>query len=309
MPLFALALIPLFGNRISAPRNGETLARDYAIDMLQSVEPYGILITAGDNDTFPLWYAQEVMGVRRDVTLANLSLMGTDWHVRQLQRRVTPLFDPAGAAPLWRQTHDSASHPLGTLVPQQWQRPTSPVFAATPAELDSIPGYTPLQHGTTMVAGNLTMHFSGDYALRSDLVTALLIHDNIGKRPIFFAISTASFPEQTLGLAGHLVLQGMVRKVMADSVKAGGDISDSQYLGMMIDMARTKTLMFEVYHTDTATRERPGGWYDPPSSDMLGTYLQLYAAFAPVLQEHGDAARAAAALRIAEGVRKAIDGR
>lgn len=309
MPLFALALIPLLGNRISAPRNGETLARDYAVDMLQSVEPYGILITAGDNDTFPLWYAQEVMGIRRDVTLANLSLMGTDWHVRQLRRRETPLFDPAGAAPLWRQAHDSASHPLGTPTTQQWQRPTSPVFAESLEELDLIPGYTALQPGTTMVAGNLTMHFSGEYASRSDLVTALLIHDNIGKRPIFFAITTANFPERTLGLAGHMVLQGMVRKVMVDSVKAGGEISDSQYLGMMVDMARSKTLMFEIYHTDTATRERPGGWYDPPSSDMLATYMQLYGAFAPVLQEHGDTAGAAKALTIAGKVRKAIEGR
>ena len=51
------------------------------------MEPYGILITAGDNDTFPLWYAQEVEGVRPDVTLANLSLMNTRWHLRQLRRR------------------------------------------------------------------------------------------------------------------------------------------------------------------------------------------------------------------------------
>src|SRR5215210_1548429 len=66
-PVLALALIPLLGNRVTATRADETLARDFAHDMLQSVEPYGILITAGDNDTFPLWYAQEVEGIRRDV--------------------------------------------------------------------------------------------------------------------------------------------------------------------------------------------------------------------------------------------------
>ena len=59
-PVLLLALIPLFGNHVTASRANETLARDFAIDMLESVEPYGILITAGDNDTFPLWYAQEV---------------------------------------------------------------------------------------------------------------------------------------------------------------------------------------------------------------------------------------------------------
>jgi hypothetical protein len=303
-----LALIPLVGNRVTAPRNHETLARDYAVDMLQSVEPYGILITAGDNDTFPLWYAQDVMGVRRDVTLANLSLMGTDWHVRQMRRRVTPAYDPAGAAPLWRHATDTSTAAAGAEPATTWARPTTPVFAESPAELDSIPTYTQLQPGTTMKAGTLTMHFAGQIASRSDLVTALLIHDNLGKRPIYFAITAATYPEETLGLQGHLLTQGMVRRVVADSLVAGGQISDSQYLGM-IDMARTRALMFGTYHTDTATRERPGGWYDPPSADMLGTYYQLYAAFAPVLLQHGDSAQAARASAIAEQVRRAIQGR
>src|SRR2546429_122375 len=59
-PVLLLALIPLWGNHLTASRKGETLARDFAFDLLQSVEPYGVLVTAGDNDTFPLWYAQEV---------------------------------------------------------------------------------------------------------------------------------------------------------------------------------------------------------------------------------------------------------
>ena len=81
------------------------MARDFAYDMLNSVEPYGILITAGDNDTFPLWYAQEVEGIRPDVTLANLSLMNTEWHLRQLARRKTPAFDPvAGRSGLARRS-------------------------------------------------------------------------------------------------------------------------------------------------------------------------------------------------------------
>ena len=302
-----LALIPLFGNRISAPRSGETLARDYAVDLLQSVEPYAILITAGDNDTFPLWYAQQVMGVRRDVTLANLSLMGTDWHVRQMRRRDTPDFDQAAAAPIWRLGTDSAAQPLGGAAPQAWTRPTTPIFAMSIPELDSIPGYTELQPGTTMVAGGLTMHFGNKVAMRSDLVTALLIHDNIGKRPIYFAASAGGYPDQTLGLGGHLLTQGMVRKVMVDSITTGGEISDSEYLGP-VDMARTKALMFGVYNVATATRERPGGWYDPPSADMLETYLRLYGAFAPVLLQHGDSVHAAESMLIAEKVRTAIHG-
>src|SRR5207247_2134811 len=101
-PVLVLALIPLWGNHLTAPRKGETLARDFAFDLLQSVEPYGVLVTAGDNDTFPLWYAQEVEQVRQDVTVVNLSLANTDWYVRQLQRRPLATFDSTQAPAIYR---------------------------------------------------------------------------------------------------------------------------------------------------------------------------------------------------------------
>src|SRR5213082_1340130 len=96
-PVLALALLPLVGNHLTAPRKGETLARDFAYDMLQSVEPYGVLVTAGDNDTFPLWYAQEVEHIRQDVTVVNLSLANTDWYLREaehLARGLGPVAAP-----------------------------------------------------------------------------------------------------------------------------------------------------------------------------------------------------------------------
>ncbi|HEY8309359.1 MAG TPA: DUF2723 domain-containing protein, partial [Gemmatimonadaceae bacterium] len=68
-PLLLLAIVPLFGNWSTASRHGQTDTRDFAHDLLESVEPYGVLITVGDNDTFPLWYAQEVEGIRQDVTV------------------------------------------------------------------------------------------------------------------------------------------------------------------------------------------------------------------------------------------------
>ncbi|MEP6596934.1 MAG: DUF2723 domain-containing protein, partial [Ginsengibacter sp.] len=69
-------------------RSNKVLARDLATDYLESCAPNGIVITFGDNDTYPLWYAQEVEGVRRDLRIINSSLLGTDWYINQLRYKV-----------------------------------------------------------------------------------------------------------------------------------------------------------------------------------------------------------------------------
>ncbi|MGH7528812.1 MAG: glycosyltransferase family 117 protein, partial [Gemmatimonadales bacterium] len=115
----ALALLPFALNLRAASRaHGPdvTIARDFAYNLLQSVGPYGILFTNGDNDTFPVWYLQEVEGVRQDVTVVNLTLANLDWYVHQFVTRPVRPFDPAGAPAVYRAAAPAAPPPAGDAV-------------------------------------------------------------------------------------------------------------------------------------------------------------------------------------------------
>ena len=76
-----------FENWDDHDRSNRSTARDFAHNYLMSCDYNAILFTNGDNDTFPLWYIQEVEGVRTDVRVANMSLLSTDWHINQMKKK------------------------------------------------------------------------------------------------------------------------------------------------------------------------------------------------------------------------------
>ncbi len=83
--LLALPMFTLARNYFSHDRSNNYICQKYAMNMLVGLERDALILTNGDNDTFPLWYIQEVEGYRRDVRVVNLSLLNTPWYIWQLK--------------------------------------------------------------------------------------------------------------------------------------------------------------------------------------------------------------------------------
>ena len=266
--VFGIALIPLFGNRLTASRKGETVARDFARDLLASVDPYALVITTGDNDTFPLWHAQEVEGIRRDVSVMVLSLANTNWYLSQLQRR-PPVPYPGAPAPT-----------------TPWM---NQYYLGAPPTTDTLPPYVILQGAVTGSLGPIKIQLDPNrlgrpYLDRSELAVFQIIRDQAGKRPIYFSTSTGNIADQ-LGLSAYLVGEGLVRRLMPAPVVANDSIQLLEGRGF-VNVPRTKRLAFDVYSgAKSAARRRPRGWVDKPSQNSLIGYVFVYDTIAAALRE------------------------
>ena len=260
-PVLLLALIPFFGNRSWASRAGETDTRDFAHDLLNSIEPYGVLVTVGDNDTFPLWYAQEVEGIRKDVVIANTSLLNTDWYTRQIIRRPVYAYDAAAGPAVYRG--------------RPWLRPAKSPIDMTLADADKVPLAIELPQPQMFRKGEISATIDGKnlqhgFLERADIFVLRMIQDAFPERPIYFARTSAGYGE-SLGLGPYLLTQGLARKLLPQVIAASKDTVNIPGQGFL-DVARTKSLWTNVFVGQTAILKK-GRWVDRPSVGIPYLYV------------------------------------
>jgi hypothetical protein len=258
-PILAVALIPLFTNWSTASRRGQTETADFARDLLNSVEPYGVLVVVGDNDTFPLWYAQEVEGVRKDVVVANTSLLNTDWYTRQLIRRPVFEYDAAKGPAIYRN--------------KQWPKPAGPPLRMTTQEADSVPPFVNLSPELKVVLDPRRLQNDGQgngYLQRADVFVLRMIADSWPGRPVYFSRTSGGYARE-LGFDNNTLTQGLAAKVFVAPAAPSKDTMFVQGDGW-IDVPRTTVLWNDVFQAHKALIRR-GDWIDQPSIGIPYLYI------------------------------------
>jgi hypothetical protein len=285
-PVLVLAFVPLIGNRDDASRRGETFTREWARDLLNSVEPYGVIITNGDNDTFPLWYAQDVEGIRQDVTVAVTSLLNTDWYVRQILRR--PLYD-----------YDESAGPA--IYRGMAPRKPGPPLSLTIAEADQIPPYVQVREAQIFRKDSLVARIEPGFLTRDQLMILRFIRDSFPERPLYLATPVIAGP---IGLSPYVVAHGLAYKVLPRPVTPEDGYLRSP-MGWM-DVARTHALWDTVYGAHDAAISR-GKWVDRASSNMPMAYLITGAYLAEGLYRSGDSTKATTVMDTVMAIARATD--
>ena len=166
-------------------RSGRYTCRDFGHNYLMTMQDEGnpVIFTNGDNDTFPLWYNQEVEGVRRDTRDCNLEYLQTDWYIDQMKR---PAYD-SPALPISWQHEDYQEGKLEYL----------------PVNTDSL----------TITSGKDTMTISlkgKQYLLKNELMVLEMLSNAIGSRPFYISISMGN---SLSFLRDHLVLEGLAYRI------------------------------------------------------------------------------------------------
>ncbi|MDR1116251.1 MAG: DUF2723 domain-containing protein [Tannerella sp.] len=211
-------------------RSGRYVARDIGRNYLESCDPNAIIFTHGDNDTFPLWYVQEVEGVRTDVRVCNTSYLQTDWYINQMKRQAYNS-DPLPIS--WNyKDYLQGKRDVVYIIPPA-DRPMGPIGVSTAlsfiksdddkhkfstgyAMLDYIPSskFVIRIDSANIVKNNtvnkeyepyiekeIVFNFDGkSYITKVDLITMDMVNTNKWERPIYYA---SSIPGNLYGYIGN----------------------------------------------------------------------------------------------------------
>jgi hypothetical protein len=221
-------------------RSGRYTALAIAENYLNSCAPNAILFTNGDNDTFPLWYAQEVEGIRTDVRVVNLSLLNTDWYIDQMKRKaydsdpvpfsltkdkyrqgnhdVTYLFEDEALKGEWVDlralfdiiARDESKLKMNTQIGMIDYFPTKKFMVTyDPATIVETLDLSP-DMATRL--DTIRWEMKGQAVEKANLMILDLLATNNWKRPVYFVMTTG--PSTYIGLDNYLHLEGLAYRLL-----------------------------------------------------------------------------------------------
>jgi len=204
----AFALVPFLTNLHLNNRYKNFIPKDYGYNMLISCDNGAVIFTNGDNDTFPLWFMQEVMGFKRNVIVANLSLINTDWYIRQLK--------------YWGAPIDFSDYVIKRLQP----------FITADRRVIYVKDIM-IRH---IIAVNAGIELKDeDYFISQNEFAAKYFKGYKGKRPIYFASTVSA--ENYQGFSPYLRLEGLVYRLVGDSIEYPKNV----------DVKRTQDFFYKTY--------------------------------------------------------------
>jgi Protein O-mannosyl-transferase TMEM260-like len=222
-------------NYFTHDRSKNWVPWDYSYNLLQSCAPNAVLFTNGDNDTFPLWYLQDVEGVRRDVKIANLSLLNTSWYIKELKND-----DPYNVGTLKIRMSDSQ---IDQIQPIRWNQQNITIAAPKPDSnktLSDIFQKYEITDSSIMKSGSITftmkptLSFGNVNGIRvQDIMVREIVEANAWQRPIYFAVTVSQ--DGKIGLDNYLKSEGMASRLVPEKTRGGYDFINPDIMKKQIE--------------------------------------------------------------------------